>query len=278
MAIKMPPIILKSLTVSIIRILRPLVRILLRNGMSFVTFSNIAKWVYVDTAAREFGLEGRKQSISRVSVITGLSRKEVKRVREMPRPTDTEAAEKYNRAARVIAAWRRERAYVDKMGRPLVLPLQGEDPSFAGLVRKFSGDLPFRAVLDELVHAGAVACTPDNCARLLSRSYVPGDDDGVRLHILGTDVGGLVATIDHNLQAGESERFFQRKVSYDNLPAEVLPIFHKRAAKASQKLLEDLDEWLAQYDRDVNPDVRGTGRQCAGLGVYYFEEPFDKEV
>ena len=178
----------------------------------------------------------------------------------------------------MIAAWRRERGYRDTQGKPLVLPLQGEGRSFAELVRKFSGDLPFRAVLDELVRAGTVERTPDERVRLLSRSYVPGDDEGVGLHILGTDVGGLVATIDHNLQAGASERLFQRKVSYDNLPAEVLPIFHDLAAKASQRLLEELDEWLSEYDRDVNPDVKGTGRRCAGLGVYYFEEPFDKEA
>src|SRR5210317_1018540 len=107
----MKPVSLKTLNAAIIRILQPLVRILLRNGVSFGTFSDIAKWVYVDTAANEFGIANRKQTISRISVITGLSRKEVKRVKEKTRPADTAIAEQYNRAARVITAWRRVRPY-----------------------------------------------------------------------------------------------------------------------------------------------------------------------
>jgi hypothetical protein len=275
--VKMNEIIVNKLILSIIRIMKPLARILLRNGISFGTFSDIAKWVYVQTVAEEFGLGSRKQSISRVSVLTGLSRKEVKRVKEMPRPSDTALAEQYNRAVRVIAAWRRDRDFSDRQGNPLTLPLTGGGRSFAELVRRFSGDLPFRAIMDELVNTGIVERTEDNHVRLLNRSYVPREDNGIRYHILGTDVGNLIATIDHNLQANESNRLFQRKVSYDNLPQEALPVFHKMAAESAQKLLENLDEWLADKDRDTNPQAKGTGRHCAGLGIYYFERPFEQE-
>ncbi len=96
---------LKPLSAAVLRLLWPLVRILLRNGVSYRTFSDLIKWVYVDVAGKEFGIKGRKQSASRVSVITGLSRKEVTRMRQLPRPDDHVSAEKYNRAARVIAAW-----------------------------------------------------------------------------------------------------------------------------------------------------------------------------
>ena len=80
---------LKPLFAAILRLLRPLVRILLRNGVSYSTFADYAKWVYVDVASKEFGIRGRKQSTSRVSVLTGLSRKEVMRVRQLPRPDDS---------------------------------------------------------------------------------------------------------------------------------------------------------------------------------------------
>ncbi len=272
---KMNEIILKKLTQSIVQILRPLIHILLKNGISFGTFSDIAKWVYVETASKEFGLDSRKPSISRASVLTGLSRKEVKRVKELPRPADTEVAEQYNRAVRVIAAWRREEDFSDQRGKPLILPLTGEGCTFAGLVKKFSGDLPFRAVLDELVNAGMVEKTADNTVRLLSRSYVPGEDQGIKFHILGTDVSNLISTIGHNLHADESQRLFQRKVSYDNLPREVLPVFHTMASRSAQRLLEKLDKYLAANDRDANPEVKGSGRHYAGLGIYYFEKPYD---
>ncbi len=271
----MNEIIIKKLIQSIIQILKPLVHILLRYGVSFGTFSDIAKWVYVETAAREFGLNSRKPSISRTSVLTGLSRKEVKRVKQMLPPADTEFAEQYNRAVRVIAAWRREQDFSDRRGKPMILPLTGEGCTFSGLVKKFSGDLPFRAILDELVNAGIVEKTDDNTVRLLNRSYVPGEDKGIKFHILGTDVSNLISTIDHNLQADESQRLFQRKVSYDNLPQEVLPVFHAMAARSAQELLENLDTYLAANDRDNNPEIKGTGRHYAGLGIYYFEKPYD---
>ncbi len=270
----MQSIVLKTLTKAIVRIMRPLVRILLRNNLSFRTFSDIAKWVYVDVAEKEFGLDGRKQSISRVSILTGLSRKEVKRVMEMPRPSDTDLAERYNRAVRVTTAWRRERDFIDAEGGPRPLPLVGEGRTFAELVRKYSGDLPFRAVLDELINAGVVEKTEDDRVRLLTRSYVPEKDDEVKLHILGTDAGHLIDTIDHNLQASGPDRRFQRKVKYDNLPLEALPVFRDLAATSAQALLEELDRWLAENDRDANPRVKGTDRYGAGLGVYYFQKRY----
>jgi hypothetical protein len=248
------------------------VRILLRNGISFGTFQDIAKWVYVKTAAEEFGIENRKQTTSRISILTGLSRKEVKRVRENPRPDDDTAAEKYNRAARVIAAWRREDAYTDNEGKPLSLPLNGEGPSFDGLVRRFSGDMPHRAILDELTNAKAVEKTADGKVRLISSAYLPSADDEALLHILGTDTGHLIDTIGHNLVTIPPHRRFQRKVRYDNLPSEAIPVFHDLAAKASQKLLEDLDRWLANNDRDANKAIEGTGRHSAGVGIYFFTE------
>ena len=269
--------ILKPLSAAVLRLFRPLVRVLLRNGVSYRTFADFAKWVYVDVATKEFGIEGRKQSTSRVSVITGLSRKEVKRVRELPRPDDTASVERYNRAARVIAAWRRESNFQDAEGNAAPLLLEGTGATFSELVKRFSGDVPVRAILDELIRIGAVERLEDGRVGLLVRAYVPESSDADKLHILGTDVGFLISTIDHNLQADPMGPLFQRKVAYDNLPDEALPEFRELSAKRAQALLEKLDRWLAQRDRDVTPTVRGTGRNRAGLGIYYFEEPYTEE-
>lgn len=269
--------ILKPLSAAVLRLFRPLVRVLLRNGVSYRTFADFAKWVYVDVATKEFGIEGRKQSTSRVSVITGLSRKEVKRVRELPRPDDTASVERYNRAARVIAAWRRESNFQDAEGNAAPLLLEGTGATFSELVKRFSGDVPVRAILDELIRIGAVERLEDGRVGLLVRAYVPESSDADKLHILGTDVGYLISTIDHNLQADPMGPVFQRKVAYDNLPDEALPEFRELSAKRAQALLEKLDRWLAQRDRDVTPTVRGTGRNRAGLGIYYFEEPYKEE-
>jgi hypothetical protein len=268
---------LKPLSAAILRLLRPLVRILLRNGVSFSTFADYIKWIYVDVASKEFGIRGRKQSTSRVSVLTGLSRKEVMRVRRLPRPDDRASAEKYNRAARVIAAWRREKKFLDAEGKPAPLPMTGPDASFSELVKRFSGDIPVRATLDELIRVGAVERLEDGRVSLLTRTYIAESNDADKLHILGTDVAHLISTIDHNLRSDPAGTFFQRKVAYNNLPDEELPMFRRYSAQRAQTLLENLDRWLAQHDRDVTPTVKGIGRNNAGIGIYYFEEPYSFE-
>jgi hypothetical protein len=268
---------LKPISAAVIRLLRPLVRILLRNGVSYRTFSDLAKWVFIDVASKEFGIKGRKQSTSRVSIITGLSRKEVTRVQHLQRPDDRASTERYNRATRVITAWRRERDFIDAEGEPAPLPMSGSGATFGELVKRFSGDMPARAILDELIRIGAAERLEDGKIRLLARAYVPESSKADKLHILGTDVGLLISTVDHNLKPDSIGPLFQRKVAYDNLPDEILPAFRKLSAKRAQNLLESLDRWLTQHDRDVTPTVKGHGRNRAGLGVYYFEEPYSKE-
>ncbi|MDJ0819708.1 MAG: DUF6502 family protein [Desulfobacterales bacterium] len=262
----------KPLVAAVLRLLQPLARILLRNGVSYSTFSDLAKWVFIDVAAKEFGIEGRKQTTSRVSVITGLSRREVMRVRKLPRPDVTASYEKHNRAARVIAAWRREPEFLDEKGDPALLPMEGSGPTFSDLVKRFSGNVPPRAILDELIHVGAVERREDGKVALLTRAYIPRIVDSHKLNILGIDVQHLIATIDHNLNPETTEPRFQRKVLYDNLPDEALPKFHNVFAKRAQSLLENADKWLAQHDRDVTPTVGGTGRNRAGFGIFFFEE------
>ena len=260
--------------------LRPLVRILLQRGVSFKALSDLLKWLYADVAAEEFDIAGRKQSISRVSVITGLTRKEVARLLDQRKPQDREASERYNRAARVIAGWRRDPDFRDKRGAAAGLEFKGDGPTFSELVRRYSGDMTPRAMLDELLRVGAVRQLRDGRVKLSARSYVPGNGEEVKIHILGADVGHLISTIGHNLQADDAAAkrpFFQRKVLYDNLPAEALEEFRAAAAENSQRLLERLDLLISQQDRDVNPSVEGKGRWVAGVGIYYFEEKYKKD-
>ena len=263
----------KPLVAAILKLLRPLARMLLRNGVSFGTFSDLAKWVYVDVATREFGIEGRKQTTSRVSVITGLSRREVMRVRKLPRPDVSASIERHNRAVRVISAWLRENDFLDSKGQPAPLPMEGQGATFSELVKRFSGNVPPRAILDELIHAGAAERRDDGKIGLLTRAYIPSGPDEHILHILGTDVHHLISTIDHNLKPETTEPLFQRKVSYDNLPDEALPEFRKHFAPEAQALLESADRWLADHDRDVTPTVKGTGKNRSGFGIFFFEEP-----
>ncbi|MBI2891283.1 MAG: hypothetical protein HYY13_10930 [Nitrospirae bacterium] len=262
----------ESLISAVGRLLRPLARILVRNGIPYRAFSDLAKRVYVDVIADESEIPGRKLSISRISILTGLSRKEVSRVLALPDPRNESATDKYNRAARVISGWVRDKDFKDERNRPADLSLEGSGQSFSSLVKRYGGDVPARAVLDELLRVGAVEKAGPRAVRLIHHAYIPRSDEAGMLEILGTDVRDLISTIDHNLKSKGRESFFQRKVAYDNLPAEAIVDLRERAAQKGQALLEELDRWLAQHDRDLTPSVSGAGRVRAGIGVYYFEE------
>lgn len=268
----------KVLYAAVIQILLPLIRILLRNGIPYGTFADLAKRVYVKVAMEEFNLPERKQSISRVSILTGLSRKEVRRVKELPEIEDEDTVHRYNRAARVISGWIRDSRFTGDDGKPLDLIFEGDDPSFTTLVKLYSGDVPPGAVRDELLRVGVIKTLPEGKIRLLSKAYIPRKGEVEKLNILGTDVKDLISTIDHNILSPPDKVFFQRKVAYDNLPVEILSELRTITEKKGQSLLEDVNQWLSGYDRDVNPDVIGTGRCRAGIGVYYFEEIIEEGI
>ncbi len=262
-------------SVATLQLLRPLVRILLRNHVSHKTFSELAKQVYVAVAYAEFVIPGKKQTVSRTSILTGLTRKEVQRLLRGPRYRNALMEEQYNRATRVITGWIRDPDFGDGQGRPVPLRPNGKRRSFEQLVKRYSGDIPVRAVLDELVRVGAVKQLKDGRVCLLARGYVPQRGPAEKLAILGADTADLIATIDHNLYQRPSQPRFQRKVMYDNVPIEAAEEFRVITAARGQELLEALDRWLSHRDRDVNPSAKGSGRTRVGVGVYHFEEPVD---
>ena len=260
-----------------LQLLRPLVRILLRNNVPHQALAEWAKQAYVEVAEREFSLEGKKQTVSRIAILTGLTRKEVQRLLNQPEQSALPSGEEYHRAARVITGWVRDPDFGDGKGHPHPLRMEAKGTSFTELVKRYSGDMPVRAMLDELLRVGAVKQLRDGRICLLTRAYVPQKGSAEKLHILGSDTADLIATIDHNLYGAPAKPRFQRKVMYDNVPREAAKDFQVLVAAHSQELLESLDRWLAQRDRDVNPASKGTGRVRVGLGLYHFEERLDKE-
>lgn len=258
-----------ALNAAIQRLLRPLVRVLLRQSVPFSAFEEIAKQAYVDVAMEEFAIPGKKPSISRASILTGLTRKDVQ-ARVAKPETDLDGEEHYNRAARVLSAWTRHADYQDDAGLPRALEIEGAE-GFAALVRRHSGDMPARAVLDELLRVGAVRKREDGRFEPIARAYVPRRSAIDKIGILGSDVADLIETIDHNIEHGADDPRFQRKVMYHRIDVDALPAFRKLSATQAQALLERMDRWLAA--RDAEPGHENRPHKRIGLGVYYFEAP-----
>jgi hypothetical protein len=267
-----------AVNAALMTLLRPLVRLLLRYQVPFSAFEELAKHAYVQAAMEDFPVPGRKPTISRASILTGLTRKDVQRLVAEPEPVRAASEEGYNRAARVLTAWARDADFHADDGRPAALDPQDGTASFAALVRRHSGDMPARAMLDELLGVGAVRLCSDGRIELCARAYVPQGGEFEKLGILGSDVADLVATIDHNLQHGATEPRFQRKVMYRSMPAGVRPAFRELSARQAQQFLERLDAWLAERDDDNPADQPDAPRVRLGMGIYYFEAPADSSA
>jgi len=263
----------KTLYESFRTLFRPLARILIRNGVAFGTLSEWAKKVYVDVAFEEFGESGKKQTISRVSALTGVFRKEVKRLHELDEEADEGSAQRYNRAIRVISGWVNDAKYQEGIGVPRELPVEGDKGSFAALVKEYSGDIPTKAMLSVLKAAGTVSETADGNIRLEKNAFIPGDDQQDKIHILGTDVSELIETIDHNITADPDDLRYQRKVSNAAVHADALPVFRNLSAKKSQELLEELDAWLARNEIHPKDDDYEDKARYVSLGIYYYDRP-----
>ena len=244
---------------------------MLRNGLSYTEFADLTKHVFVDTAAREFPIEGRKVSASRISTITGIPRKEVSRLMKLPWESDEDLVTERNRAARVLAAWLRDQDFLDRKGDPVDLPIEG-DPSFSGLVKRYSGDVPARAIADELERVGAIEQV-DGRYRLVSRVYVPQKGTAQLMEIFGTDTSELMDTIDFNLTKSPDEpSLLQQKVLYDNVPVEYVDAYLHLSRRMGQRIIEDLDRWLADHDRDRNPNILGSGKARVGFMTFQIRE------
>jgi hypothetical protein len=264
---------------AIIALLKPLVRLLLTRGVAFGQFAELAKQVYVEVAKKNFAVPGRKMTVSRVAVLTGLTRKAARRLFDEDLLAGTpDPRRRINRAARVLSAWVQDAAYHDGRGGPASLDFDSDEgPNFSRLVADHGGDVTPRAVLDELLRVGAVQTLKNGRLRPVERAYVPQTDEAEKLAILGSDVGDLISSIDHNLDAKTNAAFYQRKVAYDNLPDSYLPALRTLVRRDAQTLLERLDAKMSAHDLDVTPGTSREGGRRAMVGIFYFEDDADDE-
>jgi len=248
-------------------ILRPLVRVLLRNGFACGNLVDLVRKTYVSEAFAMAEQAGTKVTVSSVSAQTGLSRKEVKRLHELDEDSNAAGEQKYNRAIRVISGWLNDDNFSNKDDQALPLPLTSDsEPSFSDLIKQYSGDVTPKAMLDLLKNSGCVQVNNDT-VHLIKHAYVPGNDSEEIIKILGNDTSELIATIDHNLTCKIEDKYFQRKVSSSLLKKSNVEKFKDYSRRRSQALLEELDTWL---DEQANTDSNDEN-QYVSLGIYYYQ-------
>jgi hypothetical protein len=252
-------------------LLRPLARLLLRSGLTWKEFAEIAKGAYVQVATDEFGIRGRPTNVSRVAILTGMGRREVRKQRATMSSAPEAAPTYLNAATRVLSAWHQEPAFRDATGKPRDLPAQGASPSFEDLWRRHGGDLPIGALLKELQGVGAVKALPDGKLRVLKRAYIPSQLDPEKVLRAGTVLEDFGNTVVHDLLAEEGEKLrFERRASNALVDARALPEFREMLEREGQAMLERIDAWLTAHsvDADKAPAARPVR---LGVGIYHIQ-------
>ena len=251
----------------------PLVRILLRQGISYAEFSEVAKAVYVEVALKDFKVSGRRATRTRIAVMTGLTRKEVKRVIDEAVKERFELKTSFNRLGRVLVGWHTDADFTGPYGMPLELEYETgnpNEPTFSVLVKRHSGDMSPRSILDELVRVGAIRETEVGWFRVMRREYIPEAQGAHTFERTGVVVRNFVNTVEFNMTklAPGKGRFERHVTADDGIRREDLPKFDHYLRERCQVLLEEIDNWLAGLPK---PDPKkGDDVIHTGIGIYHY--------
>jgi len=250
-------------------VIRPVVGILLRCGLSFSRFSEICRSVFVEVAADEFGLGGRRTNTSRISLITGLSRTRVKQELDQlgsAKPQDDSEIDQVRPASRILMAWHVDPDFLDAAGRPLALSIDEGQPSFKQLYDRYSGKIvPITAMLKELTSVGAISKTENGRLKVVMRSYMPSPSDHAATKRVCMAVRDLAVTASHNLYHDpRTQARFERFATNQLIPVDQIEEFTNFLDVEGQAFLERADNWLIEKETsDPSTEV-----VRIGVGVY----------
>jgi hypothetical protein len=251
-------------------------RILLRFGIGFKEFNEVAKAAFVDVASSDFGIRGRPTNISRVAVMTGLTRKEVRRVRDKIVAGEDAVTVNATPVGRILHNWYAVDEFLDDNGKPAVLPFAGDTASFSRLVRLTGGDIPPGALRTELKRVGCVAETDDGRLQLIKRSYVP---DVAHENLIGSLVHciyPIVSTIAHNTDPDRKsdERWPNKTAFSTSIRSSEAHRLRRVARDRIDSFAEAMDDVFSSFEafRDDVDDSETRVGDSVYVGAFYFED------
>ena len=260
----------KTTALSALRLMfRPVARIMLRAGVNWRELSDVLKATYVEVATEDFGIRGRPTNVSRVAILTGLTRKEVRRLRDLLEEASPAVFSRMNYATRVLSGWFQDEEFLDENGKPAALPATGDSGSFEALCHRYSGDVAATTMLKELKHVGAVVEDDDGLLTVKMRTYMPAMMDPERMLSSGSVLEDMGYTVAFNLDRSETDPGrFERRATNTRMPAKSVPAFREFIEIEGQAFLERVDAWLSEHELKDGDDRKSIR---LGLGAYWIE-------
>jgi len=263
---------LEALAKAIKTMLKPLVKLLISQGITYIGLLEMLKRTYVEVAEESFSLKNKRQTDSRISLLTGVHRKEVKRIRNELDTPPTEQEIKASKSAQMMALWTGHQAFLTPQGQPAPLnrnTSEGE-PSFETLVHTVSKDKHPRSVIDEWLRQNIIFIDHDGKIQLNETGYIPAKDFEEKLFFAGKNIGDHLAIVAHNL-AGETPPLFDRAVYYKNLTPESVNALETLAKQKIMQVLTEINQQASQYQQqDKNKE---NAHAQMHLGAYFYKTP-----
>lgn len=247
-------------------LLLPVVRFLLKHGVTWSEFGELSKEAYVQVARNDYGIQGRPTNNSRVAMLTGLSRREVAKVRDRLLDGD-DAADNLqgNQISRILTGWHLDEEFTDDEGQPKDLPVTGSSGSMSSLLKRYAGDLPHGAIRKEMVQRQLVEELSSGEFRVMKRDYVYSELDPEIIRRMGTALHDHATTLEHNLNEDRSAApRFEAIADNSRLTPRAIRAFQELLEQKGLAFLEEMDAWLSSHEIDDSSD---TDRQSARLGV-----------
>lgn len=262
----------KTLVAAVRALLRPLVRLLIAKGVGLPAFMELVKDAYVDVAMNEFPVGEKKQTDSRISLLTGVHRKDVKRLRTQKRRPIT-APKTIGLGAQLVARWVGSKETTDSNGLPLALPRQPAkpgQPSFDALVEQVSKDVRPRAVLDEWIRLGVARLDEAGNVVLNQLAFVPEKGFQEKAFYFGRNVHDHLAAGAHNLLS-DGAPLLDRSVHYSNLTPESADTLQAAAERTGMQSLLALNRMALELSAKDKDNANATRR--VNFGLYFFKGP-----
>lgn len=265
------------LNTALLTVFKPLARMLLVEGVSCKASIELLKDAFVEVATADYGKRDRPASISRVAELTGLTRKDVKRLRESTIdkvPTNDFYAID---ASEILAFWHRDERFLDAKSRPKPLSLGPGPGTFTDLVESATGDSSALQYLSHLSKVGSVAVAQDGLISLVRRELIIAED---LPRLIGIALGPLASTIAYNLGKEPDDGLCQRSVYSARIDPKHVDMFRRIARDRIISFVEELDDYLTGFESDGSKSFQNReGRDLLriGVGAYFFEVERESE-
>jgi hypothetical protein len=254
---------------------RPLVRLLIEKGVSFGQFRELMKELYVDVADEHFSLDGKPPSDSRIFVLTGVHRKDIRRIRQQADGERQQITSTASLSGEIVARWLSMPKYQDDKGKPLALQKTANknQPSFDQLVSSVNKDVRPKVILDEWLRLNIVRIK-DESVVLNQSAFVTNKEFNEMAYYLGHNVHDHIASCVDNILSND-EPMLERSVYYASLSEASVNKLRKLASKKGDELLQQLNQQAIKlYDADKH---KADANYRMRLGVYWYQAQIDKK-